>query len=171
MNRTTMQTYTGKLIDLQKFSPEDVRLPDIAHALSLVNRYTGHTTVPYSVAQHSVLVSRLCTPQEAMWGLLHDASEAYLGDVARPLKCLLPQYQTMEEMVQRAIAKAFGLPWPIPSGVKVADNRALMAEKRVLMSVQHDWGIEAEPVTNPIVPCGWEQAKEEFEVRFKEIAK
>jgi hypothetical protein len=85
MNATTMQTYTGKLIDLANFSEEDVRLPDISHALSLISRFTGHSKCPYSVAQHSVMVSRLTLPENALWGLLHDASEAYLGDVATPL--------------------------------------------------------------------------------------
>lgn len=171
MNDTTMQTFTGKLVDLSNFTVEDVRLPDIAHALSCINRYTGHAVTPYSVAQHSVMVSRLCEPEYALWGLLHDASEAYLGDVARPLKSLLPAYVELEHHVQRTIAKAFGLSWPMPSGVKVADNRALIAEKRALMSVDHDWGIEADPVHTPINPYCWQQAKQMFENRFKELVK
>lgn len=171
MNRTTMQTFTGKLVDLASFSVDDVRLPDIAHALACINRYTGHTIVPYSVAQHSVMVSRLCGPQDELCGLLHDASEAYLGDVARPLKVMLPEYVELEHRVQQTIAKAFGLPWPMPLSVKVADNRALIAEKRALMSVEHDWGIEADPVMTPVNPYCWQQAKQLFENRFKEIAK
>lgn len=169
MNGTTMQTYTGKLVDLQAFSAGDVRLPDISHALACINRFTGHTKVPYSVAQHSVMVSYLCEREDAMWGLLHDASEAYLGDVARPLKVMLPQYVTLEKAVQRAIAGAFELAWPIPAAVKVADNRALMAEKRALMTVEHDWGIEAEHVPHPIIPLHWQEAKKLFEDRFKEL--
>lgn len=170
MNATTMQTYTGKLVDLANFTVEDVRLPDISHSLSCLNRYTGHIVAPYSVAQHSVMVSLLCDPADALWGLLHDASEAYLGDVARPLKMMLPQYVELEHHVQQTIGKAFGLSWPIPKSVKVADNRALLAEKKSLMSVEHDWGIEAEPVHMPINPYCWHQAKQLFENRFKEIA-
>lgn len=171
MNATTMQTFTGKLVDLANFTEADVRLPDIAHALSLINRYTGHTITPYSVAQHSVMVSQLCEPKDAAWGLLHDASEAYLGDVARPLKAMLPDYVALERHVQQTIGRHFGLSWPIPAAVKVADNRALMAEKRVLLSVDHDWGIEADPVVWPVRQYGWQQAKEMFENRFKEIMK
>lgn len=171
MNDTTMQTFTGKLIDLRAFSVADVRLPDISHALACINRYAGHTTVPYSVAQHSVMVSRLCEPEHALWGLMHDASEAYLGDVARPLKVMLPEYVELERHVQQTIAKTFGLGWPIPMSVKVADNRALIAEKRALMSVDHDWGIEADPVHTPINPYCWQQAKQMFEDRFKELTK
>ena len=171
MNATTMQTFTGKLVDLANFTVEDVRLPDISHALACINRYTGHTVAPYSVAQHSVMVSRLCEPQDELWGLLHDASEAYLGDVARPLKIMLPDYVELEHHVQQTIGKAFGLSWPMPQSVKVADNRALIAEKRALMAVEHDWGIEADPVHTPINPYCWQQAKKMFENRFKEIVK
>lgn len=169
MNRTTMQTYTGALVDLQSFSQADVRLPDIAHALSLINRYTGHTLYPYTVAQHSVIVSKLCSPENALWGLMHDASEAYLGDVASPLKHMLPQYRTLEQHVQREIAKRFGLTWPMPDEVHDADTRVLLAEKAWLMSVEHDWGIEATPVTVPKVAWGWNEAKVEFEKRAKEL--
>ena len=169
MNRTTMQTYTGALVDLQSFSQADVRLPDIAHALSLINRYTGHTLYPYTVAQHSVIVSRLCSPENALWGLMHDASEAYLGDVASPLKHMLPQYRTLEQHVQQQIAKRFGLVWPMPAEVHDADTRVLLAEKAWLMSVEHDWGIEAAPVTVPKVAWGWNESKVEFEKRAKEL--
>jgi hypothetical protein len=169
MNDTTLQTFTGKLVDLANFTEADVRLPDIAHALSLINRYTGHTTAPYSVAQHSVMVSHLCRPEDAAWGLLHDASEAYLGDVARPLKALLPDYVELEHHVQRTIGKHFGLSWPIPESVKAADSMALLAEKRVLLSVDHDWGISAEPVVMPVSPGAWSDAKSSFERRFLEV--
>lgn len=169
MNATTMQTFTGKLIDLTRFTVDDVRLPDIAHALSIINRFTGHSKVPYSVAQHSVMVSRLVHPDHALWGLMHDASEAYLGDVARPLKAMLPAYKELEQHVQQTIAKAFYLRWPIPDEVKLADNRALMAEKRDLVPGDHDWGIDVEPMSGPINPYCWHQAKKLFEDRFKEL--
>lgn len=170
MGPSTMQTYTGRLIDLTTFKEHDVRIPDIAHALSLINRFTGHSKAPYSVAQHSVMVSRLTKPEHALCGLLHDASEAYLGDVATPLKTLLPGYRELEEQVQHAIAKAFGLPWPMPADVKEADVRALAAEKRDLISCDHDWGLGVEPCCGPIIPLAWEEAKKLFENRFKELA-
>lgn len=171
MSPSTMQTYTGKLIDLSNFSEEDVRLPDISHALSLINRFTGHSKVPYSVAQHSVMVSKLTEPENALWGLLHDASEAYLGDVATPLKNILPGYRALEEHVQRTIAKVFRLQWPMPSDVKDADVRALMAEKRDLIGGDHDWGIDVEPMCGPVNPYPWNQAKQLFEKRFLELVR
>lgn len=171
MNATTMQTFSGKLVDLANFTEADVRLTDIAHALSVINRYTGHTVAPYSVAQHSVMVSHLCDHDDAMWGLMHDASEAYLGDVARPLKALLPDYVELEHHVQRTIGRHFGLGWPIPPSVKAADNSALIAEKKALLAVDHDWGIEAAPVAMPINPYCWQQARTMFRNRFKELAR
>ena len=171
MNSTTMQTYTGKLVDLSNFGPDDVRLPDISHALSLLNRFTGHSKAPYSVAQHSVLVSRLTHEDNALWGLLHDASEAYLGDVATPLKNMLPGYRDLEERVQRTIARVFHLPWPMPADVKTADLRALMGEKRDLVPGSHDWGIDVEPACGPVNACCWTQAKKLFEDRYKELVK
>ena len=171
MNATTMQTYTGKLVDLANFTEEDVRLRDIIHSLSMINRFTGHTTVPYTVAQHSVVVSKLVPPEDSMWGLLHDASEAYLGDIATPLKSFLPDYMQLERHVQRTIAKKFGLKWPMPESVKVADRRALIHEKTKLLSVQHDWGITAEPICASIVLMDWRQAEELFANRYKELAR
>jgi 5'-deoxynucleotidase YfbR-like HD superfamily hydrolase len=171
VNTTTMQTFSGKLIDLAKFTHLDVRLADISHALSMINRFTGHSTSPYSVAQHSVHVSRLLPDDLALWGLLHDASEAYLGDVATPLKSLLPCYQEIEERVQRAVARAFGMRWPIPEPVKLADRAALAAEKAALFSVQHDWGLGECMPARIGVPLPWYEAKSEFESRFKEIVK
>lgn len=171
LTNTMMQTFTGKVVDLANFTEDDVRLPDISHALSLINRFTGHSKVPYSVAQHSVMVSRLVDPKHALWGLLHDASEAYLGDVATPLKNLLPQYRELEERVQRAIAMRFGLAWPMPSEVKDADVRALLAEKRDLLTVDHDWGFDVEPMAGPILPYCWQDSKQLFEERFKELVK
>lgn len=170
MNATTMQTYTGKLVDLANFNEEDVRLPDIAHALALINRFTGHTVSPYTVAQHSVVVSQLVDARDAMHALLHDASEAYLGDVSTPLKTLLPDYVELENHVQRTILRKFGLKWPIPPAVKVADKRALLNEKSKLMSVHHDWGISAEPICASIVLRGWREAEELFSKRYKELS-
>lgn len=167
---TEIQTFTGKVIDLGLVTEEDIDILDIAHALSLINRYTGHTIAPYSVAQHSVHVSRLVADEHALWGLLHDASEAYLGDVSRPLKSMLPDYKRLEEMVQRAIADRFALGWPIPAEVKAADNVALMAEKRDLMPLDRgDWGIDDMAAPERIAPVAWKEAKEMFLTRCEEV--
>jgi hypothetical protein len=82
---------------------------------------------------------------------------------------MLPQYKTLEQHVQRQIAKRFGLAWPMPDDVHEADLRALMAEKDWLMAVDHDWGIDVAPVTVPKVAMSWHDAKTAFEKRAKEL--
>ena len=139
MNVHCMQTHSGKIVDLSRFSEEDICEEDICHALAHIVRFTGHIKASYSVAQHSLMVSDLCPDEYRLWGLLHDASEAYLGDVSTPLKSLLPEYAEIEGRVQRIIAGRFGLPWPIPKEVKVADREALMVEKRDLFDVHREW--------------------------------
>jgi hypothetical protein len=122
----------------------DFRSPDeyefeidvIGRALSKLCRFTGHTMQFYSVAQHSVFVSMLLEaegPELAMMGLLHDAAEAFVGDVAAPLKMLLPEYKMIEQRVERAICRAFGLPEVMPELVKDADLVALATEQRDLI--------------------------------------
>ena len=81
-----MVTYTGKEFYPLDPNPADIDIKDIAHALSNCCRFAGHIKSFYSVAQHSVIVSELCEPENALAGLLHDASEAYLSDIARPVK-------------------------------------------------------------------------------------
>src|SRR3990167_7144636 len=112
MLNTWIQTYTGKRFNLLDPDIDSIDIEDIAHALSMQCRYTGHTLVFYSVAEHSVHVSRITDSSDSLWGLLHDASEAYLGDVASPLKHsgLMQGYIALEERVQAAICQKFGLP-------------------------------------------------------------
>ena len=169
MTPYTIQTFTGRLIDLRHVCPDDISIRDIAHSLGCINRFNGHTLVPLSVAQHSVRVSQIVSKEHSLWGLLHDASEAYLGDVSRPLKHLLPEYRKMETLVQFAIARHFGLTVPMPHDVKLADQSVLMAEKRDLMMIDRDWGFRVpvdQQLVEPVIPS---QATIMFMDRFKEL--
>ena len=112
----------------------DVHIHDIAHALAHLCRFNGHTRVFYSVAEHSVRCSHLVDEEFALDALLHDAAEAYLGDVTSPLKTILGDvWSDLEFRVASVVAEAFGLLWPIPRCVHVADQRMLATEVRDLL--------------------------------------
>lgn len=157
MNRTGdwMQTYTGR-----KFWPLDPRadeicIEDIAHGLSMQCRYAGHCLQFYSVAEHSVLLSRALPDELKLWGLLHDAAEAYVLDVIRPLKPALSGYREIEDRVMVEVCQRFGLnylgsPSSMPSMVKEADNRILVDEKQQNMAPGLVWG------TDSLAPLGVE---------------
>jgi hypothetical protein len=157
--------------------PEDFDIGDIAHALSHTCRYAGHVREFYSVAQHSVLVAteaaKLWRPSHggtregaALWGLLHDASEAYLVDIPRPLKELpeMAGYRALERRMMAAICDAFGIPRAMPPSVAVADEVILATEARDLMppAAVAEWKLTAEPAPWRIEPAGPATAKASF---------
>lgn len=146
----------------------------IAHALALTNRFGGHTRVPYSVAEHSVRVSKECAPEHALWGLLHDASEAYITDVCRPAKGLLPDYLRLERFVMVKLAYHFDLRplVKMPEDVHRADLVLCATEARDLMNVDwRDWNLPHPPLAEEIVPHGWAAAKAMFLSRYRELTK
>jgi uncharacterized protein len=112
--------------------PNDVNIGDIAHALSQQCRYTGHTHRPYSVAEHSLLVSAHCPSGYELEGLLHDAAEAYLADVARPVKHRIAGLVEVEDRIHQAVCTKYNLPFPISPQVKDIDNRILSDEREAL---------------------------------------
>ena len=126
-------TASGVGFDFLHPDPALVNIEDIAHALANLCRFTGHTSTFYSVAQHSVGASHLVPEKLALEALLHDASEAYLGDVSTPLKALLPKYRTIERGVQQAICRKFGVQTVEDQRVKAADMEMLRAERRILI--------------------------------------
>lgn len=129
-----MQTYTGKAFYPLDPRPEDIDIVDIAHALSQLCRFGGHCNRFYSVAEHSVLVSHSVPPQYALEALLHDATEAYVVDVPRPLKAALSRvYANIEEGIWRVLAIKWDLPKIRSLAVKNADNAVLLAEKAELL--------------------------------------
>lgn len=127
-------TYTGIQFDLFHPRPEDVSILDIAHHLSMICRFGGAVRAFYSVAQHSVHVAELC-PELAITALLHDAAEAYIGDMVRGLKHdpRMEAYRKAEARVHGAIAERFGIFPEIPWDVKHADEVMLVTEARDLM--------------------------------------
>lgn len=128
-----IRTFTGRKFWPLQPRAEDLDIRDIAHALSNICRFTGHVRKFYSVAEHSVRVSELLPPPLKLWGLLHDASEAYMCDLASPVKSQCPGYRAAEVKLEFIIAERFGLEWPRPAEIKAADVLLFLAEKRDLM--------------------------------------
>lgn len=136
--KTWLTTYGGRKVDLLEPRPDDIDLLDIAHALSMICRYGGHCPRFYSVAEHSVLVSHIVPRRLALFGLLHDAHEAYLGDVITPLKNLLPPYRDIAQKWDQAISKKFKVDLTnLPVEVHQADAMALHFEMRTLFRGPH----------------------------------
>ncbi len=123
-----MLTYTGKTFD---FDDPKVDIEDIAYSLSQICRFGGHCRPFYSVAEHCIAMSYLC--KHKRWGLMHDAAEAYTGDIITPLKSKLKEIRTIEDRILLEVASTFGLEWPIPLEVKEKDQTMYRMEKRVVL--------------------------------------
>lgn len=204
-----MQTFTGKAFHVLDPRPEDIDLVDVAHALSICARYAGHSRVPYSVGQHSMLVAdtlvaenvfpmeaaenpilvqwgdtwsvhgwsfvaiQLLGPREGLAavdlflrGLLHDAAEAYVCDLPRPLKMCLPDYKKIELRVEDALFKRFGLSPntdEMARKIKHADRIVLATERRDIMNrCVRRWDSDEQGYTElkqEIVPVHWTVAE------------
>jgi uncharacterized protein len=136
-----MQTWSGKRFYPADPRPEDFAIEDIAHHLSLVNRFTGATVLPYSVGQHSLNCSYMAsTPEIAYEALLHDRSEAYISDINSPTKRYIPDYQALEKKVEEVSAITFNVPAEMSPEVKEIDYRMLVTEASLLMKHDvYDW--------------------------------
>jgi hypothetical protein len=124
-----MQTFTGRAFWPLDPRADEIAIEDIAHGLSMQCRYGGHCQRFYSVAEHSVLMARAAPAGLELTTLMHDASEAYLSDVIRPLKRHLANFKTIESELERVIAQRFDLPHPMPPEVKRLDERIIGDEK------------------------------------------
>ena len=177
-----IQTYTGR-----KFWPlfpheSDVCIEDIAHALAMKCRYNGHCLRFLSIAQHSVMVSAMVPASDALWGLLHDAAEAYLPGVMRPIKgaiCVayghdqtIRSFNVIEHAILTAVAHHFGL-GRMPPTITPADLCCLERERRQFMvnppeesSTAKFWDGD----TTPIESWTPERAEREFLARFASLA-
>lgn len=166
-----MQVFSGRRFYPLDPLPEEVVGTDIAHALSLLCRYGGHVKRFYSVAEHCVLMSGAVTPESALAALLHDATEAYVVDVPRPLKRFLINYRGIEDGVWRAIALRYGVDWELPTDVIEADNRILLTERNALMPRAERWTQDDDYEPLPVAIEGWEPAVAEarYAARLDEL--
>ncbi len=158
-----IRTYTGRRFWPLDPVSDDVCLEDIAHALAQLCRFTGHSRTFYSVAQHSVLVAELLPAPLAIYGLLHDATEAYLCDLSRPVKhdALMAPYREAEVRLHEVICERFLLDpkdeaWRL---VKWADELMLHAELRDLLKGSSETHAHYARGVSPVVPM-WPEAAE-----------
>lgn len=173
-----MLTSTGRAYWPMDPRAEDVNIVDIAHSLAMQCRYGGHCRLFYSVAEHSVHMSRLIGGEPhgdrpnniefALIALLHDATEAYVSDVPRPLKPFLTNYEAIERRNWMAICDAFDLPRVgVPEAIADLDRRMCLREMEALMpKTSMPLGIEGP--TPEFWPQCWDpkEAKEQFLTRF-----
>lgn len=141
----TIATFSGKWFDILDPQPNQIDIESIAHAESMLCRFTGHTRFHYSVAQHSLLGSYLVPEENALEFLLHDASESYIGDMSRPLKhqtAAGDAYQIVEFRIMRVIRNKFGLPEKQSEIIHKVDNLMLYTEKNQLMG-SLEWSQES----------------------------
>jgi hypothetical protein len=130
---------------------ECLKIEDIAHALAHINRFTGHTWRAYSVAEHSIICAQKASPEAKLHALMHDAHEAYLGDVSGPLKALIgPVYKQLAEKLDYLIFERFGVE-EYYEEVDLIDKRMLFTEG---MSLLHDaaYGMNDWPILKDIMP-------------------
>jgi len=176
-NSNWIQTFKG-----HKFWPiepmaDDVCLEDVAHALSNICRFGGHSLFFYSVAQHAVFVADIIKDlgydrDFQFYGLHHDDSEAYLSDITRPVKAYLENYKAFEMKLEEVIFEHFKIADDDEKYniMKKADNIALVTEAKYLMSMPpSDWSIKEKPLDKPIIALGPREAEALFLAKHHEL--
>jgi len=158
-----IQTYTGGKIYPLDARADEIDISDIAHSLSMQCRYNGHCETFYSVAEHCVLLSRLVDPENAFAALMHDASEAYLTDIPRPIKPGLLNYKEIENKLMNVIALKYGFTWPPPLQVTEYDMRILNDEREQNMWKSiHEWDDYGEKLGVELKFWSPEKAEQKF---------
>lgn len=168
----TILLASGNYFDFLAPEQSAFTIEDVAHGLSHVCRFGGQCSRFYSVAQHSVIASKHVPGPDAYAALMHDAAEAFVGDMAKPLKDLCPEYREVEKRVEAAVLARFRVPTPLPPSVKEIDTVLLATEQRELMRNRDDWNYTRgrQPLDIAIPPMPPAMAKAAFLVRFAELA-
>jgi 5'-deoxynucleotidase YfbR-like HD superfamily hydrolase len=172
VNSTSISLLNGGHFDYE--CPERSRydITDIARGLSHTARFSGQTARAYSVAQHSVIVSKVVPEEHALAGLLHDSVEAFMADVPSPLKRLLPGYIELEKRAEADLCKRFGVKFPLHACVKDADIKVFLAERRDMQPcVKEECYVGYEAYPNSIIAWDSHMSYIYFMRRFDELTK
>jgi uncharacterized protein len=167
----SIMLHSGAWFDFAAPQSSNFTAEDVAHGLAHICRYAGQCRRFYSVAEHSLLVSDVATGFEYE-ALLHDAAEAFIGDITRPLKQMLPDFKRIEAEVQKAVLERFGIIEPVPPEIKEADLRVLASEQRQIMPPgTDDWltGMNIDPAPVRVRHLSPERAKTEWLERFETL--
>ncbi len=166
-----IETFTGIKFNVFKPRQKDVDIRDIAHALSMCTRFNGHLAKYYSVAEHSIIMSYLVKPKHALAALLHDAAEANLSDVPRPIKYMLPSITELDAAVSDVIFKKYGIS-DIDSSIHELDRALCLAEANDSGMHTEDWneGHDKYGYLNvKIYHWDWKTAEDRFLARFRNL--
>lgn len=169
-----IQLRSGQYFNFDR--PEDckIQIEDIAHALGNICRFGGHCRQFYSVAQHSVYCSRYVPPGFELEALLHDAGEAFYGDVCTPLKRRLPEFQALMHRVDTVVHAALGIPLRMSPEVQDVDLRMLAAEREQLMpKTGKAWEVLSGVTPVSLFIENWDaaMARDYFMVRFRYLTR
>jgi len=176
-----METWTGKTIYPLNPNPEDICFEDIVHHLSIIPRYNGATSKPYSVAEHSVILADYAkadgqVPVVCLNYLLHDAAEAYLQDIIKPVKMSFPLIEDIENRLLHMIHEVLDVPYvegAVRELIKLADARVILDEREALLpnhKPENAWNMEQyEPLGVEVHGLPWHEAADEFTFCYQEL--
>jgi hypothetical protein len=167
----TIALVGGTYFDYMNPLGSDFNIYDVAHGLSNICRFGGQCQEFYSVAEHSVHVSNIIEKGYEYEGLMHDAAEAFIGDIPKPLKHMLKDYMAIEYRAEIAVMDRFKVKFPFSPPVKVADLQMLKTEQAQAMRNGDNWQTTGGENAAEIRINFWtpDEAKEQFLERFHEI--
>lgn len=168
-------TYSGGRISPFNPRPEDIRMQDIVASLPHICRFGGQIIWLYSVATHSCMIYEygkqalgVTNEKELAWALLHDAAEAYIGDVPRPVKHAIPAFQEIDNRIMAAIAEKYDL-GECPEWVKYADRHIVAREAHVLFPTPPDWTDAYDDLGTEVPVWDVDESRHQFLFRLKAV--